>query len=116
MAKARSNTERVARTLAALGVPVSQQAALVGVHYSEVKTSEQVSRQSALLRLAMVYDAVARDARRCFGEVADAYDAAAALGVDYLPEGAVQARVADRAAWMRRCRARAEASQLTEGL
>jgi len=90
---------KVAKQLAKLSVPVYMQTELIGVHYSMIKTAEQIEKQTALWRLALVYDAIANDDRRCFREVGDAYMSAWALDVAYAPPSCVELRVRNRAAW-----------------
>ena len=100
-ARIRSCAERIARQLARFGVPVSMQTELVGTHYSEIVTQDQIAKQTALWKLALVYNAIAEDKRGHFTELDDAFNQAQSLGVAYMPQGLVVQRIQDRAAWVK---------------
>jgi len=101
MAHKQTPAERIARRLAALGVPASQLAELVGASWREAHGPLEVERLQAVWRLAEVYARIVDDEPRCFAELEDATRVCVELGCWFEPSAAAAARLEARAGWSR---------------
>ena len=105
MAHKQTPAERIARRLAALGVPASQLAELVGASWREAHGPLEAERLQAVWRLAEVYGRIVEDEPRCFAELEDATRVAVELGCWFEPPAAAAERISARAGWSRGRRA-----------
>jgi len=101
MAHKQSPAERIARRLAALGVPASQLSELIGRDWRETLGPSHVERLNAVWRLAEVYTRIIEDGPRCYAELEDATRAAVELGCWFDPPEAARQRIEARAGWSR---------------
>ena len=99
MAHKQTPAERIARRLAALGVPASQLAELVGVSWREAHGPLEAERLQAVWRLAEVYARIVEDEPRCFAELEDATRVSVELGCWFDPPEAARQRIVARAGW-----------------
>ena len=91
------------KRLADNGVPRSMTERLTGARFDEPGSETEQSRAAlmALLHLSEVYHVIARGDLRALRSLRSAMEAAALLGVLYEPPCMTQARIAERASWVR---------------
>ena len=98
------------KRLADCGVPRSMAEEMTGCHYATPGEEDEQARARfyALAQLAEVYHVIAMggiEGLLALRDLRPAIEAASLLGVLYEPPCATAARVAERAAWVRRCAA-----------